>query len=196
METYELPLSRDYAQRRQDTMNLLRSETTAWVATAGSGGPHLVPLLYLWDETKLTLATADSRPTVINLRRQPRVRIAVGSPYDVVMIDATTELIPASGIDPATGDAFAALLRRGPDPRTVHGYVYIQAAPERIQAWRHIGELHGRTLMHDGAWLHPDALPLEGEANRRQSAGEEAEDRASAVVNSFIELAICCHSLM
>lgn len=149
----QFPPSRDQAQRRRDTEDLLRSETTAWIASAGPHGPHLVPLLFLWDGTSLTLATSGASSTVANLRRQPRARIAVGDPYDVVMIDATTQLIPACGIDPATADLFAALLRGGPDPRTVPGYLYLQATPERIQAWRHFGELHGRTLMRDGAWL-------------------------------------------
>lgn len=151
----EFPPSRDQAQRRRDAEGLLRSETTAWVASAGPHGPHLVPLLFLWDGTGLTLATMAASLTVANLRRQPRARIAVGNPYDLVMIDAAIRLIPSSGIDPAVGDMFAALLRGGPDPRAVPGYLYLRAAPERVQAWRHIGELQGRTLMRDGAWLAP-----------------------------------------
>jgi hypothetical protein len=77
----------------------------------------------------------------------------VGSPYDVVMIDAATDVIPAGEIGPAAGDGYAARLRAGPDPRVVPGLVYIRAAIERLQAWRHIGEIPGRTLMRHGTWL-------------------------------------------
>jgi hypothetical protein len=115
----------------------------------------MVPLLFFWNDAHLTLATAASSATAANLRLHPRARIAAGHPYDLVMIDAATELIPASGIGQATGDAFAKLLHGGPDPRTTPGYLYIQATPVRVQAWRHFGELDGRTLMRHGTWLTP-----------------------------------------
>lgn len=148
------PPPRVLGQRQRDAKALLKSETTAWVATSGQA-IHMVPLLFFWDGTRLTLATTGSSLTVANLRQHPRARMAVGQPYDLAMIDAATELIPAGRIAPAVGDAFAALLHGGPDPRTTPDYIYIQATPVRIQAWRHVGELHGRTLMRNGTWLVP-----------------------------------------
>lgn len=32
-------------------------------------------------------------------------------------------------------------------------YVYIVLRPDRIQAWREVNEMEGRTLMHVGAWV-------------------------------------------
>jgi nitroimidazol reductase NimA-like FMN-containing flavoprotein (pyridoxamine 5'-phosphate oxidase superfamily) len=147
--------ARDLVQRRRDTESLLTSETTAWVATAGPRGAHMIPLLFLWDGAMLTLATDGSSATVTNLRHHRNVRMAIGHPYDLAMIDAATELIPAAEIGQAAGDLFASMLRGGPDPRATPGYVYIQATPVRIQAWRHVAELHGRTLMRHGTWLTP-----------------------------------------
>lgn len=150
----DLPPPRDRAQRLRDAQGLLRSERTAWVATTSTDGPYMVPLVFWWDgAATLTLATGDASPTVTNLRRLPRARIAVGSPLDVVMIDAATDLIPSAKIAEPAGDGYASRLRAGPDPRVVGGHVYIQAGLERVQAWRHIGEIPGRILMRHGAWL-------------------------------------------
>ena len=39
------------------------------------------------------------------------------------------------------------------DPRTSpDGYAYLVLRPERVQAWREVNELAGRTLMRDGTW--------------------------------------------
>jgi hypothetical protein len=40
------------------------------------------------------------------------------------------------------------------DPRTAgDAYVFLVLRPERIQAWRELNEIPGRTLMRDGVWL-------------------------------------------
>jgi hypothetical protein len=31
--------------------------------------------------------------------------------------------------------------------------VYFRIVPDRVQAWREVNELPGRTLMRDGVWL-------------------------------------------
>jgi general stress protein 26 len=147
-----LPAPRTGSERKRDALTLLRTTTTAWVSTAGPGGPHMVPLLYVWDGERLTMATAEASPTVRNLHGQPKARAAVGTPYDVVMIDATVEFVHPTDIDQPTGDQFASLLRGGPDPRFVPGFVYLRLTPQRIQAWNGFHELTGRTLMRDGTW--------------------------------------------
>lgn len=131
----DLPPPRDHAERLRDTQDLLRSERTAWVATTGMDSPHMVPFVFWWDGTAmLILATADDSPTVANLRRLPRARIAVGSPLDVVMIDGTTDLIPSTEISQTAADGYASRLRAGPDPRVAPGHLYVQVILERVQA--------------------------------------------------------------
>ncbi|MFD6065810.1 pyridoxamine 5'-phosphate oxidase family protein [Amycolatopsis lurida] len=133
-------------------LELLRSETTAWLATGDTDGPHLVPLLFHHNGEVLTFATFANSRTVINAAATARARAAIGQHYDVVMIDGSMEIIEPSAIDPAIADSFASLLRGGPDPRHTPGFVYLQLTPSRVQAWRSFAELPGRTLMHSGRW--------------------------------------------
>jgi hypothetical protein len=54
--------------------------------------------------------------------------------------------------DDPTKDAFAA--KHSWDPRKESGdYAYFRIVPDRVQAWREVNELPGRTLMRDGVWL-------------------------------------------
>ena len=62
------PAPRSRAQRRADTLALLRTEVDCWVASADEvGNAHLVPLSYCWDGAALVLATQRSSPTATNL---------------------------------------------------------------------------------------------------------------------------------
>ena len=80
--------------------------------------------------------------------RGARLRVAVGDLRDVTMIDGTAEPVP----DERTKDAFAA--KHGWDPRReTRDYAYFRIVPGRVQAWREVNELPGRTLMRDGGWL-------------------------------------------
>ncbi|WP_443033562.1 hypothetical protein [Streptomyces sp. ACA25] len=55
-------------------------------------------------------------------------------------------------MDRATADAFAE--KTGFDPRREETpYDYFTVRPERVQAWREVEELAGRTLMRGGEWL-------------------------------------------
>jgi hypothetical protein len=63
-------------------------------------------------------------------------------------IDGTGEPVD----DDETKDAFAA--KHDWDPRKESGdYAYFRIVPDRVQAWREVNELPGRTLMRDGRWL-------------------------------------------
>jgi len=143
------PPARTPEQRKKDTLHRLEHNEDAWVATAGDGGPYLVPLSFLWDGGTLVLGTPASSPTGRNLRDTGRVRIGIGPTRDVVMLDGTAEVIEEVPGD--LGDAFAA--RTGFDPRTLTGYAYYRVRPVRIQAWREANEIAGRDLMRDGRWL-------------------------------------------
>ena len=140
---------RSAEQRKSDTLSRLASEVDAWIATADAAGSgYLLPLSFLWDGAGVIVSTPRSSVTGANLSQGGRVRVGVGQLRDVTMIDGTAEPVQ----DEPTKDAFAA--KHGWDPRTEAGdYAYFRIIPDRIQAWREVNELPGRTLMRDGDWL-------------------------------------------
>jgi len=143
----EPPRSAD--QRKSDTLNRLGSDADAWIATSDAvGSGYLLPLSFLWDGAGVVVATPRSSVTGRNLSRGGRVRVGVGELRDVTMIDGAAEPVQ----DERTKDAFAA--KHGWDPRGEAGdYAFFRIVPDRVQAWREVNELPGRTLMRDGDWL-------------------------------------------
>ena len=144
---------RNAERRKSDTLNRLASEVDAWIATADAtadtaGSGYLVPLSFLWDGSGLIVSTSRASVTGRNLSQGGRVRVGIGELRDVTMIDGIAEPMQ----DERTKDAFAA--KHGWDPRKEAGdYAYFRIVPDRVQAWREVNELPGRTLMRDGAWL-------------------------------------------
>jgi hypothetical protein len=140
---------RSTEQRKNDTLTRLATDVDAWIATgdpAGSG--YLLPLSFLWDGTGVIVATLRASVTGRNLSRGGRVRVGVGQLRDVTMIDGTAEIVQ----DERTKDAFAA--KHHWDPRGEgENYAFFRIIPDRIQAWREVNELPGRTLMRGGAWV-------------------------------------------
>ncbi len=136
--------------RRADVERLLRTENHLWLATSGQDGPHLVPLAFGWDGTRLIMMTKPGNRTAANLRADPRARASLGSTRDVVIVDGLVTIG-----DPADAPAETkALFARLPlNPERVPGVVALWLTPHRIQAWRHFGEMPGRTVMADGTWL-------------------------------------------
>jgi len=140
---------RSAQQRKRDTLTRLASDVDAWIATADAAGSgYLLPLSFLWDGAGLIVATPSSSVTGRNLSRGGRVRVGVGELRDVTMIDGTAEPMR----DERVKDEFAAKHRW--DPRKEPGdYAFFRIVPDRVQAWREVNELPGRTLMRDGNWL-------------------------------------------
>jgi general stress protein 26 len=140
---------RSAQQRKSDTLAQLVSEVDAWIATADAAGSgYLLPLSFFWDGAGIIVATPRSSVTARNLSRGARVRVGVGQLRDVTMIDGTAEPVH----DEPTKDAYAA--KQGWDPREDAGdYAYFRIVPDRVQAWREVNEIPGRTLMRDGTWL-------------------------------------------
>jgi nitroimidazol reductase NimA-like FMN-containing flavoprotein (pyridoxamine 5'-phosphate oxidase superfamily) len=140
---------RSAGERKNDTMSRLAADVDAWIATADAeGNSYLLPLSFFWDGAGLVISTPRSSVTARNLSRGSRVRVGVGEVRDVTMIDGTPEPVE----DEQTKDAYAA--RHGWDPRREAGdYTYFRIVPDRVQAWREVNELPGRTLMRDGNWL-------------------------------------------
>jgi hypothetical protein len=142
---------RTAAVRKADVLAKLTAPVVdAWVATAG---PHLVPLTLAWLRERIVLATDGPSPTAVNLAATGAARIALGTTRDVVMIDAVlAETFPVAVAPGWVADGYAD--GTDWDPRTAGGtYVYLVLRPDRIQAWREVNEIKGRTLMRAGAWL-------------------------------------------
>jgi general stress protein 26 len=144
---------RSRAQRRADTLAKLTQEVDCWVASASASGVAcLVPLSFVWDGTRLVLATASASRTARNLQRAGRVHLALGSARDVVAIEGAVEVVDRAAIAPALANAFAA--RAGWEPRDQRrDYAYLLVRPLRIQAWRESNEQPDKTIMRDGEWV-------------------------------------------
>lgn len=140
--------ARSPQQRKQDTLRRLESDVDAWIGSADAeGNAYLLPLSFLWDGAGVVVSTPADSVTGRNLSRGVRVRVGVGDLRDVTMIDGTAEPIH----DDQAKDAFAE--KHGWDPRNETGeYAFFRIVPDRIQAWREVNELRGRTLMRGGDW--------------------------------------------
>lgn len=150
------PAPRDRQQRIADTLaKLTEPAADVWVATASAAGdpaPHLVPLSLAWVDERVVVALDGTSRTARNLDAGGTARLALGPTRDVVMIDARVERTVPVG---AAGELAEQYVRQADwDPRTAGGtYRFVVLRPERIQAWREVDEIPGRTLMRDGTWL-------------------------------------------
>lgn len=133
-----------------------------WVATASSDGtPHLVPVSLAWVDEQVVVAVAESSVTARNLTASGVARLAVGPTRDVVMVDAVLDRVVGVAQDEALGAAYVS--QADWDPRGASGYVFLVLRPVRVQAWREVDEMTGRTLMRDGVWLARPPNLTEGE---------------------------------
>ncbi|WP_163566674.1 pyridoxamine 5'-phosphate oxidase family protein [Fodinicola feengrottensis] len=124
---------------------MLRTERNGWLATADSaGGPHLVPLAYVWDGSQIVMSTKEAARTV---RNGGRARLALGSPTDVVLIDGDLCVLPA------TANVTPEAVRLPLHPSRVPGCVYLVLKPRRVLAWRDRSEMRERVVMASGHWL-------------------------------------------
>ncbi|EGE44605.1 pyridoxamine 5'-phosphate oxidase family protein [Streptomyces griseus] len=145
--------ARSREQRKQDTLDRLRQDEDAWVATASADGePTLVPLSFLWDDGTgtLVMATRRTNPTAVNVTPDGPIRLTLGHTRDVVLIEGGATILEGADLPVATRKAFAAKLRW--DPR-VPVWVFLHVTPRTVRAWREVNELADRDLMLDGTWL-------------------------------------------
>ena len=144
---------RDRNTRKADVLAALGRQKDLWIATADPRGlPHLIAVSAWWDGSHVVIATVGTSRTARNLESNPTARLALGTPDDVVVIDARTlPGMPASdAIELAGGFADAV----GWDPRDVgEGWVFFRLEPTRIQAYRGYDELEGRDVMRNSLWL-------------------------------------------
>lgn len=144
---------RSTADRKADVLEALGGQKDLWLATADrSGRPHLIAVSAWWDGRHVVIATSGPSRTARNLVGNPSARLGIGSPEDVIVIDADVAAPAAveDSVDIATGFAEAV----GWDPREVGpGWVFFRLIPVRIQAYRGYDELEGRDVMRNSHWL-------------------------------------------
>ena len=147
------PAPRGAGERKADALTTLATPAVdVWVATASAdGAPYLVPLSLAWVAERVVIAVEGSSRTARHLAATGRARLGVGPTRDVVMIDAVVERSVGVDEDGELGKAYAA--QADWDPRGLAGYVFLVLRPVRVQAWREVDEIAGRTLMREGRWL-------------------------------------------
>jgi hypothetical protein len=140
------------AQRKTTALHKLAHEKYLWFATAnGSGGPHLVPLGFVWRDERMVLASSSTNRTIGNVRETGVARVALGQTDDVVMIDGPVQLVGVDSIDTTVAAEYEQ--KYAVDPREIPGWTFLQLTPERIQVFRDAPEpTQARTVMSAGAW--------------------------------------------
>lgn len=97
----------------------LHDDPVVWMSSVQRDGrPHVVPVWFHWDGERIVAFSKPNARKVDNLRDQPRVMLAVGTPgpdFDVELIEAEAELPerPAADVMPeGFGSKYRELLRR------------------------------------------------------------------------------------
>jgi hypothetical protein len=125
------------------------------VATADGGSGALPGALgsLPWIDERVVIALESDSRTVRNIIEHGTARLALGPTRDVVVIDAVLDrAVDLDDAPAAPAERYAA--QADWDPRTARGrFVFVVLRPDRIQAWREVDELAGRTLMRAGSWL-------------------------------------------
>lgn len=144
---------RSTAQRKLDAIEKLNKDQDVWVATADDRGiAHLVPLSLCWHDDMVVIAVEARSRTARNASASGQARLALGPTRDVVMIDAKASVIARRDAGPAIVGSYRR--RTGWEPGSDGGdWVYVLLKPTRIQVWRDVDEIAGRTVMDDGTWL-------------------------------------------
>ncbi len=84
---------------RPSARKALEHHAVVWLSSIRpDGAPHLLPLWFHWDGASILVFSKPGAQKVRNLRVNPRVMVAVGEPgssFDVELIEADAELLPA-----------------------------------------------------------------------------------------------------
>ncbi len=144
---------RSTAQRKSDAIEKLSKDQDVWVATADDRGiAHLVPLSLCWHDGTIVVAVEASSRTARNASASGQARLALGPTRDVVMIDARASVVARQDAGPAIARRYRE--QAGWEPGSDGGdWVYVLLKPARIQVWRDVDEIAGRTVMSNGTWL-------------------------------------------
>jgi hypothetical protein len=135
--------------RREHVESLLTANRDLWLATSSDGGPHLVPLSFLWHAERLLFATSATSPTGRNLLENGRARAAVGDTRDLVIVVGSVR--PAEAEDMGSTQAFADRLGFTPSDVGESGTLFA-LTPRVIQTWVERADAD-RWVMRDGHWV-------------------------------------------
>jgi PPOX class probable F420-dependent enzyme len=129
---------------RPSAVAALELDPVAWLSSVRhDGSPHLVPVWFHWDGERVLAFSKPHARKVENLRRQPRVMLAVGTPgpdFDVELIEADAELpdAPATEVMPSGfGSKYAELLRRA--GLTAQRFAEVYSQPIVLRPTRFLG---------------------------------------------------------
>ena len=136
--------------RIEQTKARLDLELDAWLGTANSDRPWLVPLSFLWHDGALLFGINASATTSWNIRASGRARVALADPRDVVLIDG---MATVSDITDLNEDVAARYLKKHASDVRAWATGLLTVTPTKIQAWREEPELEGKVIMRDGVWL-------------------------------------------
>ena len=82
--------------------DVLRSKAVAFISTVGKHGePQVTPQWFLWDGEAVRISLVEGRQKLRNLRRDPRIAVAIADPADptfyVELRGTISELVPDPG---------------------------------------------------------------------------------------------------
>jgi PPOX class probable F420-dependent enzyme len=122
----------------------LREDPVAWLSSVQRDGrPHVVPVWFHWDGERILAFSKPNARKVENLRDQPSVMLAVGTPgpdFQVELIEATAEIPEADAADlmpEGFGAKYRELLRRA--NLSVQRFAEVYSQPIVIRPTRFLG---------------------------------------------------------
>ena len=122
----------------------LRDDPVVWLSSVQSDGrPHLVPVWFHWDGERIVAFSKPHARKVSNLRDQPSVMLAVGTPgpdFEVELIEAVAEVpdAPAATLMPeGFGAKYRDLLRLA--GLTVQRFAEVYSQPIVLRPTRFLG---------------------------------------------------------
>jgi PPOX class probable F420-dependent enzyme len=122
----------------------LRDDPVLWLGSVQRDGrPHLVPVWFHWDGERIVAFSKPHARKVDNLRDQPRVMLAVGTPgpdFEVELIEATAELPDRSATElmpEGFGAKYRELLHRA--DLTVQRFAEVYSQPIVLRPTRFLG---------------------------------------------------------
>ena len=122
----------------------LREDPVAWLSSVQRDGrPHVVPVWVHWDGERIVAFSKPNARKVDNLRDQPSVMLAVGTPgpeFEVELIEATAEIPEADAAEvmpEGFGTKYRELLRRA--NLTVQRFAEVYSQPIVLRPTRFLG---------------------------------------------------------
>ena len=128
---------------RRSSSRYLAANPSGMSSVQRDGRPHLVPVWFHWDGEQIVAFSKPHARKVDNLRDEPRVMLAVGTPgpeFEVELIEATAELPdrPAAEVMPeGFGAKYRELLRRA--GLTVQHFAEVYSQPIVLRPTRFLG---------------------------------------------------------